>query len=100
MCAVRVRTVRPEKDLRWDRLMWERHDLGLGNFCGNRLRQVVGLSGCRLLVFGGQLRLRQLGGGVGTGQEHLAARHADEGASGRHRRLPHGVVLPFVHAPP
>ena len=39
--AVRVRTVRPEEEERWNRLMRERHYLGFRNFCGHRLRQVA-----------------------------------------------------------
>ncbi len=38
---VRVRTVRPDEEPRWNELMRERHYLGFRNFCGKRLRQVA-----------------------------------------------------------
>ena len=42
---VRVRTVRPDEEPRWNDLMREHHYLGFRNFCGNRLRQVSLLAG-------------------------------------------------------
>jgi hypothetical protein len=38
---VQVRPVRPDEEPRWNELMRRHHDLGLRNFCGNRLRQVA-----------------------------------------------------------
>ena len=38
---MRVRTVRPDKEPRWNDLMREQRYLGSRNFCGNRLRQVA-----------------------------------------------------------
>ena len=39
--AARVRTVRPDDEERWNRLMRKHHYLGFRNFCGNCLRQVA-----------------------------------------------------------
>ena len=39
--AVRVRTVRPDEEPRWNDLMRQHHYLGFRNFCGKRLRQVA-----------------------------------------------------------
>ncbi len=38
---VRVRTVRPDEELRFDTLMREHHYLGFRKYCGHRLRQVA-----------------------------------------------------------
>ena len=66
--AVRVRTVRPEEGLRWNRLMRERHYPGFRSFSGNRLRQVAVLG------------------------EHWAC----EFATGRIRPRPHSPCLPHL----
>ena len=49
---VRVRTVRPDEEPRWNDLMRERHYLGFRNFCGNRLRQVAVLGERWLALLG------------------------------------------------
>ena len=49
---VRVRTVRPDEEPRWNELMREHHYLGFRNFCGNRLRQVAVLGERWLALIG------------------------------------------------
>ena len=39
--AVRVRTVRPDEEPRWNDLMRQHHYLGFRNFCGKRLLKVA-----------------------------------------------------------
>ncbi len=50
--AVRVRTVRPEEEARWNALMRAQHDLGFRPLCGQRLRQVAVLGEQWLTLLG------------------------------------------------